>query len=1170
MTIDVYESTRFESLWDEFERSIASPVSSPLAPETIVVPARGWEGWFNRRLASRRGCWAQFRFLLPGQWISETLENCLGAEQAPNREQDALTWIIASQLPGLLDDQAFGAVRSYLFQPEGGTDPQRLIDLSRCIAELFDRYLLHRPELIAAWYQGVDWPECDVPAPPAAAWQRRLWQAITQDKRRRYRSVSAMAVDLNDAVQQSSDGVPERLSVWMCGNVVPAHLRFLEAVGEHCHVGLFVLAPACEYWGDMYGRRQLLRRLREHPQSLRQFCQEHHVDLLHPLLASMGEISRQQQMLMVDLDSAPWRIRDLAADSFDEVDAPEDVDLSDSQDSTLLAELQRDIHLATEPDQRPLPRDNSVRIHSCHSAIREVEVLHDRIREVLEEDSELAPEDVAVFCSDLDSYAPLIQAVFGLTRLGMAGHIPFQIAGRSARRTRPMIAAWLKVLEVFESRVSSSDILDLLNTEAVRSRVGINSSEIEKVAEWLDDAGIRWGLDATHRQSESLPDTDLNTWEFGLDRLTLGYAMPPASVQLVGQVSTLDRVEGLAGSTLGRLWSLIARLRQWRERIKEDRPLAEWRVSLGRIARDFLATDLDETGYQIGLDAVDRLATLADAGEFDTPVPFAVAVREVTRQLDSASAASFRAGGVVFCDMSAMRSLPCKVIALLGMNDGLFPRGDRSVGFDLMRFQRILGDNRPRDEDRHLFLEAVLAATDRLIITCQGQDVRDQRPRPPSVPVQELLDVLSQTDGVEVGDDTDDRGVGGSGDRPTTGVDDDTDDSAEGGLRETLFIRHPLQAFGPQYFDGEGNVPASFDSASLKAAQRLQGQPESAAVFAAQPLSVPSASEEGLNDAITEPDTVTVGDLRVLHERPWLLFLRRVGIGDLSVSEDASDREPLVLDGLQYWQAGDDWLERSLAGESSDEIAQQLIRTGCIPAGSRGESVVRELKRDTGRIIDGMEKANLKTVTEPLPFNLYLADILLTGEISGWTGSTIHRGTFSKVSVKYAARLWIDHLIATAICNRILEPAVLVGRDGTKVTISEIKPDEAIAHLQKLIGVWQIARCFPLPFFVNKEVVKPIWKNEVDFADRQSATAYIFAARNSFVQAPFGKDSSGRRRPAPAEEPDVQTAFAGLQPFEMRCDAVPALAKEGDRNLFAYLAEQLCGPFAEHLESFPG
>jgi hypothetical protein len=177
---------------------------------------------------------------------------------------------------------------------------------------------------------------------------------------------------------------------------------------------------------------------------------------------------------------------------------------------------------------------------------------------------------------------------------------------------------------------------------------------------------------------------------------------------------------------------------------------------------------------------------------------------------------------------------------------------------------------------------------------------------------------------------------------------------------------------------------------------------------------------------------------------------------------------------------------------------------------------------------------------------------------------------FSKVNVKYAARLWVDQLIATATCNRILEPAVLIGRDGTKVTLGEIKPDEAFAQLETLVVIWRTARCLPLPFFIDDKVVKPVWKSEVDFADQQSTRAYIATARNAFVQEPFSRDSSGRRRPAPADEPDARAAFVGLQPFEMRCDIVPALAEVGDRNLFAYLAETLCVPLAEHLESFPG
>ena len=515
--------------------------------------------------------------------------------------------------------------------------------------------------------------------------------------------------------------------------------------------------------------------------------------------------------------------------------------------------------------------------------------------------------------------------------------------------------------------------------------------------------------------------------------------------------------------------------------------------------------------------------------------------------------------------MSAMRSLPHRVIALLGMNDGLFPRGDHSVGFDLMRIQRVLGDTHPRDEDRHLFLEAVLSAKDRLIITYQGQDVRDQRPRPPSVPVQELLDVLSQTDEVGVSDEDD-----FDEDEP---LDEAVSNEAEltvaaGEIRDVLFVRHPLQAFSPRYFDGNGGVPGSFNVSALSAAQHLQSRSDTEAAFVAQPLPWMARVDQKPADHSNDLQSINVGDLRVLHERPWQLFLKRLGIGNLSVSEDATDREPLVVAGLQYWQVGDEWLERSLAGDSPVEIGRHLVRTGRIPAGSAGESIVRKLKQDACRITNAMDQGNVQEASEPLPVNLLIGEFQLTGELRGWTGSTLRQATFSKVSEKHVVRFWIDYLTATAACHRILEPAVLVGRDNTSVTFSELKPDEAVTHLETLIKLWQIAQCFPLPFLINDKVFKPVSKGEVDFSDHQSTTAYIAAARNSFVQQSFAGGSSGRRQPAPAEEPDARTAFAGLRPFDLQCDAVPALAELGERNLFAHLAEKLCSPLVAHLESF--
>ena len=221
MAIDVFEATVFDALWNQFEQSIDTPLSNPLGVETIVVPAHGWENWFSRRLAERRGSWANFRFLVSGNWMSETLENTLPPDKAPKRETDTLTWCIATALPGLLGDDDFFSVRGYLFGYGQGVDPQRLIDLSRCIAGLFDRYLIARPELIAAWDRGAAWPDRYGLRPQDAYWQGRLWRAVTQ--RRRFRSLAAMIDDLATIVASGKSKAlrmtPERVSVWLSGGV---------------------------------------------------------------------------------------------------------------------------------------------------------------------------------------------------------------------------------------------------------------------------------------------------------------------------------------------------------------------------------------------------------------------------------------------------------------------------------------------------------------------------------------------------------------------------------------------------------------------------------------------------------------------------------------------------------------------------------------------------------------------------------------------------------------------------------------------------------------------------------------------------------------------------------------------------------------------------------------
>ena len=1129
MPINVYESPDFDLLWQQFESTLDVPLASPLALEWVVVPGRGWESAFGRRLAEARGCWAQFKFLPFGLWVAEVLEQVLGSKLAPKRELDSLTWAVAKRLPQFANEPDFRGVRDYLFSEPGELDPQRLIELSRCIGRLLDRYLLERPDLIDAWEQGRDWPvtadNSDVP--PAARWQRRLWTSIT--KTQRYRSVRTMSGDLdrllNDRDGASSSRLPERVSVWICGGISPSLLSFLEAVGRQTEIALFVLVPVAEYWGDMRGRRALLRKRRDSTVSLREFCRIEMLDLLHPLLASLGELSRQQQMLMVDCDTDPWQPQEVG-DWGDGIYSPRPgtPGRGEQEGPSLLASLQSDIRLAVEPEKRELPRDDSLRIHNCHSAIREVEVLQAQLRAAFEADHSLTPEDVAVFCPDLETYAPLVQAVFGLTEPHAPGHIPFQLAGRSPRRTRPMFEAYVRVLDVLQGRFGVSEIIDLLHIEPVGKAAGFDREDIERIADWAIESGIRWGADAEHRVAAGLPETDLNTWEFGINRLLLGYAMPPGGDMLVGDIVAIDRAAGLSGVTLGRLWVFLRRLREWRERVQQARSLADWQPLFGQLAQQLMDFSDDEGGLQKLLGAIAHVGQLAAENGFHLPLPFNVAVREILREIDeSASGAPFRAGGVTFCDLASLRSLPFRVIGLIGMSDGEFPRRQEPVQFDLVARQPQVGDRTPRLEDRHLFLEALLAAREQLIITYRGQSIRDQRLRPPSIVVEELLDALDQTDEPEDGQTK---------------------------LRDFVVVKHPLHAFSPRYFDGSDERLFSDAPDALQAAERLLGSPSDPPQFADQVLPFEADLQE-----------VTTDELRLVLTAPWKLFLRRLKVSLGDDVEDVDLHEPLLLSNLDRWAIGDRWLRERLADVSNEQLTQRFARSGSVPAGPLGRETTESFWNEAEELLIKARKAGVSAHSEPLRVALRIdlpqgfsgdadesREVRLIGVIADWTTDGIRRVSWSKLGTRRMLALWFDHLVATVATNRPCETSVLVCRDEN-FELRPIEPSEALIELRQLVGLYALARCTPLPFFPSCIVPKTLTKGPLDFSADDVRGKLMRDAQQGFFEGlpPVEEDSS------------VRAAFAGQSPLTMRCDRIPSLQDAGRSNLFLHLTRLLIG-----------
>lgn len=1171
MAVDVYEAATFEALWPHFASVVRAPLSDPLQSETVIVPGRGWPHWLTRRLARQLGSCSGFEFLSTGQWMSQTLESLLGRERAPRREADSLTWHIASLLPQLSADQDFASLRRYLFQNDSEPDMQRLIDLSRQIGGLFDRYLLFRPELITAWEPSADGTESDsltaspVDGPePDIAWQKKLWQGIVAASG--YRPVAAMITDLAEHLRQLPDQtrreqLPERLTVWMTGCSPPAAFSLMEVLGRYTDISIFSLVPAAHYWSDMQGRRDLLRRLRDSRQSLHEFCRQNHVYLLHPLLASLGESSRQQQMLMVDCETDPWRLREVTeaateprepsrggcSESASEpgshqkpvlsrqssTDTSSQLLLFSDHDEdepeapvtqTLLEWIQAGIRQAREPRAQALPRDSSLQIHSCHSTMREIEVLHDTLRAAFEDDPQLTPEDVVVLSPELDTCAPLIHAVFGGSSRHPDGRIPYQIAGDSRHSQLPAVNAWLRLTAALQSRFPASVVLDLLACDPVRERAGLDARDVAQIAGWIADAGIRWGLDAPHRAAEGLPASDLNTWQFGLDRLLMGYALPPPGGQLVGDSAALDRVEGLDAATLGRFAALIERLSDWKELLKSPRPVAQWPALLSRLTEAFLDTDTDETGIRHLLRALTTVAGLARDAGFEAPVPVSLMVREVERLAAESAGTSFRAAGVTFCRLEALRRLPHRVVALIGMNEGSFPRRDRALSFDLMARQPRPGEITPRNEDRQLFLDALLSAGDRVIVTYQGQDVRNSATRSPSIVVDELLDLLERCDQPR------------STDLP--------------GIRDVVHIRHPLQRFSPACFDGRDGRLFSFDAASLEAARRLAGPRKPAPVFASP-----------LPENTSEFREIRIEELQQLLTAPWKLFLAETGIRSLDLQSGVDDDQALLLDGLESWKIGDRWLkQRLMDGQSEDTIRRTLQRSGLTPDGSFGALVLDRIGGNIEGILAQMEDLQFTPGGERLAIDLDLNGFHITGHLDFWSPAGLRAVTASKINVRQQLRLWLHQLIAAASRDSRCPPALLLGNHHSRFGIRAMDPAEAQAQLTRLGELVETGRRFPLFYLPADAAVKPVRSHKVQFDVEESVRAFLTQARRYLNEARGHAD-------VPGEDPHIRAAFAGVDPLELTCEGIPGLEMYGDENLFVRMVREISVPMLDAAEA---
>ncbi len=1107
---------------------------TPLENEVALVQSNGIAQWLKLALAEdaqdddQGGCGiaAAIDVQLPGSFMWQLYRAVLGKAEIPETsllDKAPLTWRLMRLLPGLINQPHFEPLQRFL---TADTDLRKRYQLSERLADLFDQYQVYRADWLEDWAAGKHQLRTGrgeaKPLKAENCWQAELWRALLHDvgaegMAQSRAGVHQRYIERINSLTEAPAGLPARVIVFGISSLPAQALEALAGLARFSQVLLCVHNPCRHHWADIVADKDLLRheykrqsRKPGMPVVLNPDALHQHA---HPLLAAWGKQGRDYINLL-DSHDDPNSYRSIFRDGR--------IDLfSESEPTTLLNQLQDDIlelrPLSETRDVWPpvdIKTDRSIRFHVAHSAQREVEVLHDQLLARFSKDPDLRPRDVIVMVPDIDSYAPHIRAVFGQLDRDDRRFIPFTLADQGQRGRDPLLIAVEHLLKIPDSRFPVSEILDLLDVPALRARFGIDERDLPTLHRWIEGAGVRWGLNADQREGLGLPEQlEQNSWHFGLRRMLLGYAVGAGAAY--DGIQPYDEIGGLDAALIGPLVSLIDALQVAHNELSRPATPAIWGARLQAIMQLFFMADSEHDDYLLS-----QLETLRETWlqtcetvALEEELPLTVVREAWLAGLDQGRLSQrFLAGSVNFCTLMPMRAIPFKIVCLLGMNDGDYPRAQPPLDFDLMGSDYRPGDRSRREDDRYLLLEALLSARDQLYISWVGRSIRDNSERPASVLIGQLRDHLS------------------SGWRRADAIEPEDDKKRDPGqqLLHKLTVEHPLQPFSAKYFQENPEFfsfarewqvlhEAVMEAGETKALQKHQQE---------EPLSLMQ-----LQDFLRNP---------VKH-----FFSQRLKIFFEVAEAPLADEEPFVLDALERYGLSDSLLQAALTDpehiqESLHAQATRLQGSGLLPMAGFGTLLQDELIEPLPDLVARYHELLIRwpvRLHSALPVSYQHQGVELDGWVDGLYQNpqnellaitAIPNAIASKKTRKWhrLTKPWVNHLVACA-CDLPLTTA-LVASDET-LLLPPLDKDTATRTLNDLLLAWHQGMQRPLPIAV-KTAFAWLGQNDEAKADAVARKAY----------EGDGQNSKGERAESTAlarQFPDFD-ALLGSEEFVGWCEAL--------------------------------
>ncbi|TYB34904.1 MAG: exodeoxyribonuclease V subunit gamma [Flexistipes sinusarabici] len=938
MPLNVYYDVQLENVFDLFAYSLGKNRSrDPLESEYVVVQTEGMKKWLSLMLAQHFSVCSNIKFFTPNGIINHLAGRVTGEQIKADKKK--LAWVIFSVLPAHFENRYFDEIRRYTAFEHSGV---KLYQLSEKIADIFDQYQVYRPWMLKSWEKGEYVNQNGEKLPEEYWWQPLLWQDLCKTEEIN-RSDLYLRM-LNYAGTADTKDENKHIFVFGISVLPPIYVKIFENLGLHFEIEMFLQSPSREYFGTERFYRN----------------------------ADREELKEGVNSLVANLARTGSEFFDLLAEYIDYFFS----DMKPKGEESLLQCIQNDI-ISLKPPEKIIDshktEDESIILNSCHSPMREVQVLYDYLLKFFDEDSNLTPSDIVVMTPDIEEYAPYINAVFGSTAFNDVS-IPYSISDKALSGIYSAVQLFTSFLQIPSGRLRFSDIFQFLEKEIVYTKFGLTPPDVEMLKSWCKSSGMKWGWDSDIAESFNLPYYEDFTVSKGIDRLFLGSAVLAYEWSSFNDTVPNVSVEGENFEILGRFVKYVYTLKRYRDVLGKNYSAEEWVDILHNLQQELFSGNVDNDGLQEINNGIRAFGTYT-AGIISEELPMEVVAEFFKSYFRSVErSGGYMEGGITFCSMIPMRSIPFKIICMIGMNDTSFPRIHKPMEFDLTAVYPAKGDRSTKDNDRYLFLETIMSARKKLYISYTGQSIKDNSDIPPSPVVAELLEYIRQISG--------------------------------GGY--SLINKHKLHPFSIAYFDEKENM-FSYSKNNFRIAESY---------LKASETDKHREEEYALVEDVEPPSEIDIEDIVYFFKNPLRYYFRNnLGIYPENLTQGNEDVEPLNLDNLQKTILKDRLARESLLSDeqeiSLDEMLNYYQKSGFFPPGKFGEYMKEINKHYVSFFTNNIKKTLQSPEIKAIDFSLTLKnrEINIRGEYL-LSGSVNILARMAKIKDSDRIKAWLYHIFA--------------------------------------------------------------------------------------------------------------------------------------------------------------